>query len=888
MSERGFEQELVGRVLVRRARNATHASLFFLYHFQSTGSDALDEKLAQDRDAALERVRALIDGVHLPEEVAAAALAESPLLGTEVAGRARLGVFARLRGLLLEPAAPAGVTLEQAVEHWAKQIWRPLQLARAPVSAASVDDLVQRLQCFLTLSRSHNGRDPVDWITTGIARLMARNAALLCGLLITAFVYFKLEAVHSLVANMPWRALAFPFGLVLSGLILLTAMNRSPSLHIGKEAFWRVAYPALPPEGSLDLVGCGKQIGTLIGKAEALKLGTLLGWLLLSGLAFGELIEVKDFERTQKTLFLLNSLCVLKLIGLHWLDHWDFLDQRPIRLFGLGIVLLLLGLLLSGYWGQLQLWACGLPLIYLIAWAWDAKRQRRFTWARTVGSGFAALLFFSLLIGAKTRERQVWGASAHREKRQSREAATESSGVERVPAGKWPMGSDPVVLLAASGGGSRAAVYAGYVLERLHRDLPEVAENLQAISSVSGGSLASASYISLRKQLHEGRGTSFWPTEPEDLGAHCENASTGLKDGELVRAVGTDFLYATLKGALVPTQGRGEAIENSFSKDAKIGNLSISGLAHDWLKESGSGVPFPLPVFNSCTLDAHAVVISPLARDYYLNPPSDSQQRSKQRRAWYGMAEQDRFTWVFDRDAVLALSDLNSSYDPSVAEAVRASANFPFGFPLVDVRTDAPYGDGTQREVRLTDGGVLSNSGLWTLFQLMTGPGLGESEPRKLTDVLATRGVLLLIVDASRMPEYADDRRDLLTLYGAISDQAPIAQNLHARMFDVLAKLYGRRLEIVQIDLVPTPEDNVLTTWALDRVSRAKLRSSFCRVWYPHSAEASAALPVQPGSPKGIREEIRQRWQRLKRAQADSQARSECMHPPAFTRPPLD
>src|SRR5690242_12800538 len=115
MSERRFEQELVGKVLVRRARNATHASLFFLYHFQSTGSDALDAKLRQDRDAALERVRALIDGVHLPSEVAAVALANSPLLGAEATTRAPLGLFARLKSLAFEQAAPEGVTLEQAV-----------------------------------------------------------------------------------------------------------------------------------------------------------------------------------------------------------------------------------------------------------------------------------------------------------------------------------------------------------------------------------------------------------------------------------------------------------------------------------------------------------------------------------------------------------------------------------------------------------------------------------------------------------------------------------------------------------------------------------------------------------------------------------------------------
>jgi len=306
-------------------------------------------------------------------------------------------------------------------------------------------------------------------------------------------------------------------------------------------------------------------------------------------------------------------------------------------------------------------------------------------------------------------------------------------------------------------------------------------------------------------------------------------------------------------------------------------------------------VPFPLPLFNSCTLDAHAVVISPLAPKHYLSSSADRENRKKrfqQVRAWYGMTDEEALTWVVDRDAVLAFSDLNPDYDPSVVEAVRASANFPFGFPLVDVRThdtyENPYVKG-QKEVRLTDGGVLSNSGLWTLFQLMTGPSVLQSDPREQREVAETlmqRGVLLLVVDASRMPEYADNRRDLLTLYGAISDQAPIAQNLHARMFDVLAKHYGRRLEIVQIDLVPTPEDNVLTTWALDEVSKAKLRRSFCRVWYSRAKGGSAE--ANPEQPKGILAEIKSRWLKLQEIPGHKEARGMAMNPPAFTRPPLD
>ena len=57
------------------------------------------------------------------------------------------------------------------------------------------------------------------------------------------------------------------------------------------------------------------------------------------------------------------------------------------------------------------------------------------------------------------------------------------------------------MIVAASGGGSRAAIYTAYTLERLHRDTPEVADHLQAVSSVSGGSLASAAYVARRFSL---------------------------------------------------------------------------------------------------------------------------------------------------------------------------------------------------------------------------------------------------------------------------------------------------------------------------------------------------------------------------------------------------
>jgi len=59
-------------------------------------------------------------------------------------------------------------------------------------------------------------------------------------------------------------------------------------------------------------------------------------------------------------------------------------------------------------------------------------------------------------------------------------------------------------------------MYTAYFLERLHRELPQVAANIQAISSVSGGSLASAAYVAFRREMLMDPGVQFWPRGTEN------------------------------------------------------------------------------------------------------------------------------------------------------------------------------------------------------------------------------------------------------------------------------------------------------------------------------------------------------------------------------------
>jgi hypothetical protein len=324
---------------------------------------------------------------------------------------------------------------------------------------------------------------------------------------------------------------------------------------------------------------------------------------------------------------------------------------------------------------------------------------------------------------------------------------------------------------------------------------------------VSGGSLASATYVA--SILHGGRGLDSLDT----------------------RVTG-DFLLPTLIGAMLPNKGRGAGIEEEWRQGpTALGDLTIGTLAARWREAKEDTVPpFPIPLFNSVSLDRHAVVLSPLARAHYWNPLVDDMARGPGNE--YRRLLEERLgeapTWVFYRGGIYGLDDLLQRYDPSLASSVRASANFPVGFPLVRVRTSSDLFYSTApgpspsglADLYLTDGGALSNSGVWPLFHLLTA--------RK--EVLRERGVILVVVDAGRMPEL-DANVPLFRLLGTVRDKNPMGEAVHRLMFQHLGEAFGDRLALVQIGLIPTEPNNVLTTWALDSASIRTLDRSFADSW---------------------------------------------------------
>lgn len=851
------------KVLVRKTRDAAHQALFFLGLLQPTTSEEARRAVGEYRQFGLQQVRSLVRGIHL-----------------------RSDAYDRVRRRLEgdEPAPEVRPALTKAVAEY--DAWREIFDRLRPADGADVDPRALRIRLSRYLD-STSGRlsAPHGLRSVGLLGFLHKNLALLWAAVLVLVVFFAVEPVHVLLRYGGTSSLIGVGLLAVPLLVSRIWSHRSAERNGGAVPFWDLAGPAfrslraqarepgslierwpggagLPRRSALGLTGSlllwllvvggvghlvskgwemgyytqglvllagfvvfvvvgarwlrGSSLRWQIAAGHAVKLTGYLAWWLVVVAGYGLLAWTGQVSDSVVTVFLVLSLAYFVLLVAHLLDFWDFLDPLPVRFLGLVGAAVTLAFLVVGYGRAFFLLVFALGSLGLLL---RFLRERRRLPA-LVGSGALLVLALLLYLGGETHERDEW-------------VNGNGEALARLERGEWPFRTDsdePVVVLAASGGGSRAAYYTALTLQHLHRDEPDLARRLEAISSVSGGSLANAAYVARRLRRDPSLGR-LEAGEGEDASQLLQNA------------VGGDFLLPTLKGALVPGTSRGREIQNAWDEGpVGLRGLRLGALVYEWRQardRKDPDPPFPVPLFNSTTLDAHAVVISPLAYPLYTRPELRREALADDR--W---AKATDATWVRYRDGIYGLEDFLPSYDPQLSAAVRASANFPFGFPLVRLRDpdQAPFfSPGWRRAdadaVSLTDGGALSNSGMWTLTNLLLN-NVGE---------LRHRGVLVIIVDASKMPTYRGVRRKLQSLWGTIGDQAPIAQNLHRRMLDLLEREYGNRLAVVQIDLLPDTTHNVLTTWALDPGSEETLQASFAERWRQERRNLHAAWRALTG-----------------------------------------
>lgn len=786
-------------VFIRRAREAAQNTLYFLGFLERTNIPRVDAALLKQTSFALEQIVAMISSVPLLAK-------EAPL------------EFSQLPNLEERRKVRRAQLLERWWEVRVSALVAKLSQLDPGDALGELPTLEKQLKRFLRVTMPQSGMERYLPQVLSIFRYLGKNTAFVLSGLLAVSVALRVDIISSLIFNegiwiaIPSLLLVIPF----AALIKYARWRRErygyvPLYHLGGVAFHRRRFQPLAPHWEIRRWNRSSKFKTYILYGLAAKLAIYVVWYALVAVLYVYVLS-GIIGPASLTVFSLVALVGLIMLACYAADYLGYIERGPVRLL-IALVITLFGPLLVGY-NRLGIAGAGVTIgVALVLGCWFLLSsfegsKIRFPMpvskqSRVILGSLCLLVAISAGIASMTYRRSVWSGSM---------AAT--APLNRFTL-SWPysVGGDnqpPVVVIAASGGGSRAALYAALVLQKLGDEFPQIASNIQAISSVSGGSLASAVYIARRLSSRE-------------RGLNCSVDASCLKD--IDRAVSQDFIRPTIIGSVLPTISRADAVERVWSSDpVGLGSYRLSDVIHAWKEARARGdptPPVPVPLFNATSLDGHYVVLSPLQKELYT---------SKAQRASEAYDRLVDPTWVFDRDAIYGLEDLLPDFDPTISSAVRASASFPFGFPSVDIRTRQrlrysplpKFRDSTVAKiVSLTDGGALSNSGMWPVYHLL----------RNAAPQLRDRGVLLLVVDASRMPSPPGFSTKVLGLASTILDKSPGGQFLHRELYQSLLRLYGDQIAIVQVDLVPTKKYNVLTTWALDQRSLERVRESFDRRW---------------------------------------------------------
>ena len=405
----------------------------------------------------------------------------------------------------------------------------------------------------------------------------------------------------------------------------------------------------------------------------------------------------------------------------------------------------------------------------------------------------------------------------------------------------------PAVFVAASGGGSRAAMFTAMVYETLHNpDAAVVGDDLRtalaalrdrivAISSVSGGSLATAWYLRQQSATAVPARIDRWvqsiPSEveawtkryashidptatagmPEDLVARIQERLAAplpdwLRHSRFVDEMARSFMAALLRGIFTPGRERGEATstywEQHFGWD---GITNTSGIV------AADGRTLPLLLLDTTDVDAGRRLVL----GYPSLPPT-----------------------LLSGTTAAELSDVDPACELTLAEGVRLSANFPWGFCI-------PYlavADGG-REVCCTDGGVVDNTGIDSVVALLDGlhrhaDPAGTDTPLtvRARGVLATlrrRGVLLVVVDSgacpegrsglgAALPELAEPLRALSNADTASgTDRIELAVNLIAHLLEADDTAPSGGSDVLRVVCHDAGGPRVITAWALSARDKA-------------------------------------------------------------------
>jgi hypothetical protein len=266
-----------------------------------------------------------------------------------------------------------------------------------------------------------------------------------------------------------------------------------------------------------------------------------------------------------------------------------------------------------------------------------------------------------------------------------------------------PAGRIPLYIVAADGGGIRAAYWTATVLSRLQDENPHFADHLFAVSGVSGGSLGGAVFTSLiaesrRENTGEGKFVCDLGTRQHRSG-RLRPCAQAILAQDFLSPVVAGILYPDLVQRIVPYGiphfDRARALEGAWEQAwTQVLKNPRFGAAFDELWASPSGW-VPALFLNTTSVETGRRVIV-----------SNIKLRSNDGRTLFGDAE-DGNLWIGERMPLSA--------------AVHLSARFSYVSPAASIygRDDASPAT-AKLKGHLVDGGYFENSGATTAYELLT------------------------------------------------------------------------------------------------------------------------------------------------------------------------
>jgi hypothetical protein len=368
-------------------------------------------------------------------------------------------------------------------------------------------------------------------------------------------------------------------------------------------------------------------------------------------------------------------------------------------------------------------------------------------------------------------------------------------------------GSVPLFIVAAEGGGIRAAYWTALVLGELQdRSLAagsDFSRHVFAISGVSGGSLGAAVFASLSANESDGRG-------PRRCAAGFDNAVRGRAERILER----DFLAPTVAVMLFPDlfqqllpigflNDRAVAIERSWEAawdECEEGEHFGNPLTH--LYEDGTWNGTPLLFLNSTVVESgQRLITSPVSID------------------------EPQFSEALDGRRVLGP-------EVPLSTAVHNSARFTYVSPAGTVlRRDRPPTPGDQRRewIRLVDGGYFENSAAVTAAEIL------RAVERHASSLRTPRGASIkpIVLHLSNDPATTDPR-DLLErrkwLNQPLAPLKALLNTRQARGFQAREDLERRAAAHFHFRLCRHPSNTddapsqpLPLGWALSRLAREEM-----------------------------------------------------------------